>query len=74
MVLKYKTFLGIRIKKDGWKDLGEIIGVYNRKTEMTSYDCHSYCNTVLHIGKFTKDGTLFQFCPRCEVIIEGEEK
>lgn len=77
MMLKYKTFLGIKIKKDGWKDLGKINGVYNEKTKMTSYCCHAYCNTKLHIGIFTKDNTdnaLFQFCPRCKIIIENKKE
>ena len=51
----------------GWKDLGEVES-YNGKKENLVIDIHSFCKTILNIGK--ENNKFFKFCPRCMVKTE----
>ena len=62
----------------GWKDLGTILNFINTElrydgevvdTEVNIVHKHKSCRETLNIGK-ESDGTLFRFCPRCEIKVE----
>jgi hypothetical protein len=59
----YKKFPWFFLK-DGWKDLGEIEGIYKSKG-VSVYETHSFCRSNAHVG--IEDGVYFKFCPRCMV-------
>lgn len=55
----------------GWDDLGSVKGITKVIDDkvLTSTDCHTFCKTVLHVGR--EDGSLFYFCPMCIIKIKS---
>jgi hypothetical protein len=64
--LPYTRFLFFKFPK-GWKDLGQVKG--NAKDNgLTTYVSHELCRTIAHVG--LRNDQLFQFCPRCGIVLE----
>ena len=60
-------------KKDNWEDLGKIkiISVIENDKSYSSRMLHSFCNTVIHIGR--ENGELFRFCPKCMIKVKKQK-
>lgn len=67
VLLPFKRFLFFKFP-DGWEDKGQI-GPHLEKGRNLWFT-HAACGSIFHIGVDKKDRTkIFQFCPRCEVIL-----